>query len=346
MDFKFLGAWLDKESAPHPVPNPGPPLSGAFMKKLGLLALSLCLPALAQDSHFHAALSGQFGDYTGPSEQLAIRAYSNGAPYSYNGEPFTYDMKSKTPLQLDLGIQNGDDDFVLSYWAGKAKGNGTFTPPDTQRYYGPYADYLNNLGMSNGNSEVKAHTLDISWTRTFVKNDNGSLAFSLGVREFKLERHMFLDQFDTTTPTMRHMGYDQIDATSKGFGLTAGLSGRYTFTQRVWLTGGVKLAMTNGKNDFEYQENYDPAYSTNSGTPYIQATLHGQKTTSVQMDSEIKLNVNFVAGFDGFIGYHMKSFQNVLGTDSGTVYGYNNIPVFGPTTVGFNGIILGVGYRF
>lgn len=317
------------------------------MKKQSLLiaALALSLPALAQAPQFHVALSGQFGDYTGPSEQLAIRAYSSGGPSAYNGEPVTYDMKSKTPLQLDLGIQNGDDDFVLSYWAGKAKGDGTFTRPDTQTYYSPYSDFLSNLGMSNGNSEVKAHTLDISWIRTFVKNDKGSLAFSLGLREFKIERHMFLDQWDTSGP-MQHMGADQIDATSKGFGLTAGLSGRYTFTERVWLTGGMKLAMTNGKNDFEYQENYDPAYSGGNATPYYQATLNGQKTTSIQMDSEVKLNVNFVAGFDGFIGYRMKSFQNVLGNDSGSVYGYENIPQFGPTTVGFNGIIVGVAYRF
>ncbi|HET6330096.1 MAG TPA: hypothetical protein VFF76_04840 [Holophagaceae bacterium] len=315
------------------------------MKKLALLTLALSLPALAQAPQFHVALSGQFGDYTGSSEQLAIRARSNSAPYAYNGEPATYDMKSKTPLQLDLGIQNGDDDFVLSYWAGKAKGNGTFTADSANTYYGPYADYLNQLGMSNGNSEIKAHTLDISWIRTFVKNDKGSLAFSLGLREFKVERHMFLDQWDTSTP-MQHMGYDQIDATSKGFGLTAGLSGRYTFTERVWLTGGVKLAMTNGKNDFEYQEDYYPSFTTNTATPMLQATLNGQKATSVQMDSEIKLNVNFVMGFDGFVGYRMKSFQNVLGSDSGTVYGYNSVPVFGPTTVGFNGIIVGVGYRF
>jgi hypothetical protein len=318
------------------------------MKKQSILvaALALSLPALAQAPQFHVALSGQFGDYTGPSEQLAIRAYSNSGPSGYNGEPFTYDMKSKTPLQLDLGIQNGDDDFVLSYWAGKAKGDGTFTADAANYYYAPYGDFLNNLGMSNGNSEVKAHTLDISWIRTFVKNDKGSLAFSLGLREFKVERHMFLDQWDTTTPTMQHMGSDQIDATSKGFGLTAGLSGRYTFTESLWLTGGVKLAMTNGKNDFEYQENYDPAYSGGYANPYYQATLNGQKTTSVQMDTEVKLNMNFVAGFDGFIGYRMKSFQNVLGNDSGTVYGYENIPQFGPTTVGFNGVIVGVAYRF
>jgi len=294
------------------------------MKKLGLIAAILALPALAQAPQFHVALSGQFGDYTGPSEQLATRAYTNSGPSAYNGEPITYDMKSKTPLQLDLGIQNGDDDFVLSYWAGKAKGNGTFTADTANTYYSPYADFLSSIGMSQGNSEVKAHTLDISWIRTFVKNDKGSLAFSLGLREFKVERHMFLDQWDTTTPTMQHMGYDQIDATSKGFGLTAGLSGRYTFSDRVWLTGGVKLAMTNGKNDFEYQESYYPSYSSSYGTPYIQATLNGQKTTSVQMDSEIKLNVNFVAGFDGFVGYRMKSFQNVLGNDSGTIYGYEN----------------------
>ncbi|HXC15861.1 MAG TPA: hypothetical protein VNV60_00320 [Holophagaceae bacterium] len=315
------------------------------MKKLALLALALSLPALAQAPQFHVALSGQFGDYTGPSEQLALRSYPNSGPSAYNGEPASYDMKSKTPLQLDLGIQNGDDDFVLSYWAGKAKGDGTFTADSASTYYGPYSDFLNQLGMSKGNSEVKAHTLDVSWIRTFVKNDKGSLAFSLGLREFKIERHMRLEQWDTSSP-MQHMGYDAIDATSKGFGLTAGLSGRYTFTERVWLTGGFKLAMTNGKNDFEYQENYDPASRSNTATPYYQATLNGQKTTSVQMDSEIKLNVNFVAGFDGFVGYRMKSFQNVLGNDSGSVYGYENIPHFGPDTVGFSGIIVGAGYRF
>ena len=319
------------------------------MKKLTLLALTLALPALAQAPQFHVALSGQFGNYTGPSEQLALRGYHNTVPYTNNGEPVTYNMGSKTPLQLDLGIQNGDDDFVLSYWSGNAKGSGSFTADTATSgnyYFSPYASYLGRLGLSNGNSEVKAHTLDISWIRTFVKNDKGSLAFSMGLREFKIERHMFLDQFDTTTPTMRHMGYDQIDATTKGFGLTAGLSGRYNFTERVWLSGGVKLAMTGGTSDFEYQQNYDPAYSPNNGTPYLQATLHGQKATSIQMDSELKVSMTFVAGFDGFIGYRMKSFQNVLGNDSGTVYGYNNIPVFGPTTVGFNGIIVGAAYRF
>lgn len=318
------------------------------MKKLSLLALSLCLPAFAQAPQFHAALSGQFGDYTGPSEQLAIHSATYAVPYSYNGQPATYDMKSKTPLQLDLGIKNGDDDFVLSYWAGKAKGNGTFVAPVAANsyYYGPYADYLNQLGMSHGQSEVKAHTLDLSWARTFVKGDKGSLAFSLGLREFKIERHMLLDQWDTTTPTMRHMGYDKIDATSKGFGLTAGLSGRYTFTDRVWLDGGFKLAMINGKNDFFYGESYDPAYNANYASPLVQVGLNGAKATSVQMDSEVKLNVNFVAGFDGFIGYRMKSFQNVLGNDSGSTYGYNNVPVFGATTAGFNGVIVGAAYRF
>lgn len=316
------------------------------MKKLGLLALVLSLPALAQAPQFHVALSGQFGDYTGPSEQLAIRAYNNSGPTTYNGEVSTYDMKSKTPLQLDLGIQNGDDDFVLSYWAGKAKGDGTFVADSANGYYSPYADFLSNIGMSQGNSEVKAHTIDLTWTRTFVKNDKGSLAFSLGLREFKVERHMFLDQWDTTTPTMLHMGYDRIDATSKGFGLSAGLHGRYTFTDRVWLTGGMQVAMTNGKNDFQWQESYDPAYAAGYGTPYYQATLNGQKTTSVQIDADVKLNFNFVAGFDGFVGYRMKSFQNVLGNDTVGVYGYEYTTQFGPATVGFNGAIVGVAYRF
>jgi len=315
------------------------------MKKLSLLALSLCLPAFAQAPQFHVALSGQFGDYTGPTEQLAIHAYHNNTPYSYNGAPVTYDMKSKTPLQLDLGVKNGDDDFVLSYWQGKANGDGTFVAPTggNDYYYGPYADFLNQVGMSQGKSEVKAHTLDLSWIRTFVKSDKGSLAFSLGLREFKIERHMFLDQWDTS---LQHMGYDQIDATSKGFGLTAGLNGSYTFTERLWLDGGFKLAMVNGKNDFFYGETYYPSYNSNTANPYLMVGMDGAKATSVQMDAEVKLNMNFVAGLDGFVGYRMKSFQNVLGNDSGTTYGYENVPVFGATTVGFNGVIAGVAYRF
>ena len=319
------------------------------MKKLTLLALSLCLPALAQTPQFHVALSGQFGNFTGLSEGLAIQGY-DGTPgaQGYGAAPVTYDMKSKTPLQLDLGITNGDDDFTLSYWAGKAKGNGSFTAPvgGNTQYYSPYASYLNQIGMSNGNSEVKAHTLDIIWTRTFVKNDKGSLAFSFGLREFKVERNMFLDQWGTGSSPLPHMGNDQISATSKGFGLLAGLSGRYTFTDRVWLTGGMKFAMTDGKNDFSYTETYDPAYSAGRRNPYLQVALDGQKQTSLQVDMDLKLNVNFVAGFDGFVGYQVKSFRDVLGNDAGAAYGSNTLSNNAPRTVGFNGVVVGVGYRF
>ena len=319
------------------------------MKKLSLLALTLCcLPAMAQAPQFHVALSGQFGNFTGESELLAVESYQN-TPRGYGSPAITYDMKSKTPLQLDLGITSGDDDFTLSYWSGKAKGNGTFNDPNLadQVYYTiPYGEYYGyQIGQTMGGSEVKAHTLDIAWTRTFVKNDKGSLGFSFGLREYKIERNTSLDLWDTSTP-LKHEGTDRITATSKGFGLLVGMNARYNFTERVWMTGGLKLAMTDGKNDFDYTETYDPAFSTGNRAPYLEVALAGQKQTSLQTDMDLKLNVNFVAGFDGFVGYQMKSFRDVLGNDAGGAYGYNTIPNFTPRTVGFNGVVVGLAYRF
>ena len=315
------------------------------MKKLSLLVLTLCLPALAQDSHFHAALSGQFGNFTGLNGVLAVTDY-NSATSTYGGPTYTYDVKSKTPIQLDLGITSGDNDYTLSYWGGKAKGDGAFVSPNTSNtYYSPYSDYLSSIGHDQGNTEVKAHTLDITWNRTFVKNDKGSLAFSLGLREFKIEQNTFIDQWDTTTPTNLHMGYDQVDASTKGVGLTVGLNGRFDFSDRMWLTGGVKLAMVDAKSDFHYTGGYYPSYST----PYVYSEIqdNGQKQTSTQMDAELKLNFNFVAGFDGFVGYRMKSFGEALGSSNFSgYYNYNAWTNFTPRTLGFNGIIVGVAYRF
>lgn len=103
--------------------------------------------------------------------------------------------------------------------------------------------------------------------------------------------------------------------------------------------------MIDGKTDFDYRQDYDPAYST-QGSPCYQSKLMGQKATSLQLDTEVALHMTFVKGFEGFLGFRSKTFQNVLGNNALGVYGYENVATFAPATVGFSGVTVGLGYRF
>jgi hypothetical protein len=245
---------------------------------------------------------------------------------------YAYDQPTQTPLSLDLAFVEGDDEFFLSYMDSSKKSDKELHDSAHPFVVG---GMLSSLGTDVfGHQELKVSTIDLGWKRTFVKGNAGSLAFTTGIRSFSVS-----DEFTTGGFTGGALNVD-IHGKGKGkgtgFGLLAGLHGRYTFNDRFWLTSGVTLAQldTTVKTD---------AYQIGSPSSTITFNNDDRHESTLQTESYLRLNVNFVKTFNGFIGYEVKNF----GSETAKITNvYTDLGL--PTTHGFGlaGFTMGLSYTF
>lgn len=302
------------------------------MNKALLLTVTLvagATPALWAQDGFRVGASVGSMKTTGPTTPFAMIIATSGS--TQTAPTYTYGQPTQTPLSLDLALVKGDDEFSLTYMASSKKdGRDLYDAAGGIRIGGAIGG--SNSDTAHGRQELKVSTLDLAWKRTFVKGEAGSLAFSTGLRAFELT-----DEFTTegTTTGTLDLG---IHAKGKatGFGLTAGLHARLNLSNQVWVTTGFTLAQL---NTTQKAEDYRIYNNTNTYLLPSEDT-HG---SNLQTESYLRLNMAFVKGFNGYLGYEVKNFGN----DAVKIDNlYTQIGMPAPHGFGLSGFTLGLSYTF
>ena len=303
------------------------------MKKQSLFALALvaglAAPAFAQDGFRVGVQLGSMkttGDVTG----LGVNQASSGPTsslYQYN-----YNQPTQTPFGLDLALVRGDNEFSLTVLNAK-KSDSKALPTNTANPYVIGIIFGGGYPNVDGSQEQKATIIDLAWTRTFAKGDNGSMAFSMGLRSSSIS-----DEFTTTYADAAGTAQETLHAKGKGsgFGLTTGLHGRLNFNEKFWMTGGFTAAMIS--NTVKTDD-----YHLTGGGNTIYFVNDDKRQSLLQTEAYLRFNMNFVSTFNGYLGYEVKDF----GHDSAKIENiYTDLGL--PTTHGFglSGLTLGVSYTF
>ena len=280
------------------------------MKKLSLLALTLCLPALAQDGFRVGVELGSMKTTTDGAYYLNTQTspFPNYA-YTYIG----YAQPTQKPLSLDLAWINGDDEYSLTYMSTSKSATQTFTD---------YSNYNYLIQQS-----FKASIVDLTWTHAFAKWEKGSLAFSGGLRSISGS-----DELSQTTTNSGYYYYYTQKTSGSGIGLTAGLHGRMNFNDRFWLTTGFTTAMINDKMSVD--RNYYNYNLTQTGTYSYPGVQH---KSILQTAAYLRLNMQIVGGLKGYLGYDVRNY----GSEA-----FGNFYNFGTQGFGLAGTTLGVSYTF
>lgn len=304
------------------------------MKNQSLFALALVAglsaPAFAQDG-FRVGV--QFGSMktTGDPATFGFTQQPAGSTTTLNF--MNFDQPTQSPLSLDLAWIKGDDEWSLVYTTTKKTTSKTVIDPANGVGIGII--FGSNAGLT-GSRELKATILDLAWKRTLVKGDKGSFAFSTGLRlsnQSDERSYQQLDAGGNPNGTYFHM-----KGKGTGFGLTAGLHGRMTFTDRMWLTTGFTAAMINNSDK---TDDYTIGSFGSPNTTVLKSD--DVRKSLLQTDAYLRFNMAFVSTFNGYLGYEVRDFNS----DAAKV---NNIytGLGAPSTSGFGlaGFSLGLSYTF
>ena len=335
------------------------------MRKVTLLAgaMLLAAPLFAADTGWFIGLDTTLGSQTGNDVVLANTTDGNRNP---NGL-VKLSTDSKVTPRLYGGYRMDFGTVALS--VSTSKYSGTTTAYDSKGYLLlSFGSPWNDSYRANGvwaKQESKGHAIDLTFSRDIVKTDKSNFEWMLGLREWKLENTVWanacrdiggvscLAQSATANPYNNAQNVTRENSDSHGIGLTLGLKGHYKFNDRFSAASWVRFGLLHGtaslsnQDEAYYGAGPQPARCDNTANSYCSDFSYGSKRTFQQIDLGGKLIVNFVAGFDGYIGYTFSSYQDgVTSLDYTINGGYGYGPAIRTRTVGTDGVLLGVSYRF
>lgn len=304
------------------------------MKKQSILVatlvMGLALPAFAQDG-FRVGVQLGSMKTTGDAATFGYTEVNSGPAQSVSGHNF--DQATQSPLSLDLAWVKGDDEWSLTYFSSKKKTSETLIDATNGVYIAVFPFSLVDAGLS-GSREQKATIIDLNWKHTLVKGDAGSFAFSAGLRSSKVSDERAYQQLNAAgTPEQANI---HMKGEGTGFGLTAGLHGRMNFNDRLWMTTGFTAAMLSNTNKTD-------DYTLSGSGPNVTFNSDEARQSLLQTDAYLRVNMNFVKTFNGYLGYEVRNF----GSDNGKIKNaYTDLGL--PTTSGFGlaGFTLGLSYTF
>ncbi len=298
---------------------------------LAALVAGLALPAFAQDG-FRVGVQLGSMKTTGDAATVGINATPLGTGSQLN--TYTQDQPTQSPLGLDLAWVKGDDEYSLTYFNSKKSDTKTL-PTNTTDPYQLGILFGGSFPNAMGTQEFKATMIDLAWKHTFVKGDNGSAAFSFGLRSSSVS-----DEITNTYANAAGTPQEELHVKAKGsgFGLTAGLHGRMNFNDRIWLTSGFTAGMINNKVS---SDDYELIPLTGGGALVFSTPDNHQSL--FQTDAYLRFNMNFVNTFNGYLGYEVKNF----GSDAAKVNNvYSNLGLGTTSGFGLSGFTLGLSYTF
>ncbi len=269
---------------------------------------------------------------TGDAATVGINATPLGTGSQLN--TYTQDQPTQSPLGLDLAWVKGDDEYSLTYFNSKKSDTKTL-PTNTTDPYQLGILFGGSFPNAMGTQEFKATMIDLAWKHTFVKGDNGSAAFSFGLRSSSVSDEITNTYANAAGTPQQEL---HVKAKGSGFGLTAGLHGRMNFNDRIWLTSGFTAGMINNKVS---SDDYELIPLTGGGALVFSTPDNHQSL--FQTDAYLRFNMNFVNTFNGYLGYEVKNF----GSDAAKVNNvYSNLGLGTTSGFGLSGFTLGLSYTF
>ena len=259
--------------------------------------------------------------------------------FSAGGDLLTLDLGSGTAYAVKFGYRNPKSDCWVSYWSFDEDATATHEDPVNGFLVGfgnagSGDDFANRL---DGSQSLKSDSIDVVWSRPFATADKSSWNWQLGLRSWSLESETVrIDDLDPTLGTFDGQLHNRSDAS--GVGLTAGVGANYHFTPRFWGSSSLRFGMLTGSVDVDYD--FD------SFGDLLTSGLDGADRNFMQIEFDARLNMNFVAGLDGFLGYQFKSFGNATTTMEFVDDVQDGLVASETDDVTFGGFVLGLAYRF
>ena len=304
------------------------------MKKLimPMAALSLLAnPMQAQGKDgFRVGVQVAFGQPLIQESMLGIRTATSGSSTTVSALNLNYDRH--TPLSVELGWAQGENDFSLDFMSTKKDTDRTERGPNLIYPIG------NSVSRLDGQSKLEAQVIDLLWRRNFAKAGNTSFAWGLGLRYGSFKNQNTTRIYQLPGETLQ--GTLETTGESKAYGLITGLESRTKFSPRWGVSSSLRLAFLDGtvKGTLR-QQVVSPSGSAVISNEDVNRLLF-------QTDFKLRLNVQLVSGLEGHVGYEYRDFNQA----STEAFSDNTfiLPVFFPNTKGFalSGFTVGLAYRF
>ncbi len=301
------------------------------MKKCLSLSLLSMLPLAAQDG-FHAGF--QLGSARPLVQSTVIGAYTGpmagGTGTTVSPVLLPYDRQ--TPFTLTLGITQGADDFSLEVFSSKK------TSSRVDRGAGGSISYIGaTANRIDSSTRLESQVVDLDWRHRVAEVGSTTFKWSMGLRygSFKNEAPVTLYNTPGETPT----NTITLKGESSAFGLTTGLEAHTQLADRFWFEGGVKVAFLEGslKGSFRIDDLTPPV---TSNIDYQQS----EKVHLFQTQAYARVGMNFMRGFDGYVGYEIRTFDPASAESQ--YPGALGSQVHQTKGFGLAGFTLGATYRF
>jgi hypothetical protein len=304
------------------------------MKRIYTLAALLAAPLAAQSQDgVHVGL--QLGSARPLVQSTTVGVYTSSMAggTGTNLSPVLLPYDRQTPLSLTVGITQGADDFTLEVFSSKKKSSrvdrgasGTFS------YIGTSATRLDS------NTNLEAQVVDLDWRHRVAVVGSTTFTWGMGLRfgSFKHEAPVTIYNTPGETP----INTVTVKGESSAFGLSTGLEAHTQISDRFWFEGGLKVAFLEGnvKGSLRIDDLTPPVTSN------IDYQQSGEKVHLFQTQAHARLGMNFMRGFDGYVGYEIRTFD-----PASTQFQYPGplgLQIHQVKGFGLAGVTLGATYRF
>jgi hypothetical protein len=316
------------------------------MRKLLLAAAgALCLtaPALADGAKLNGFYLAGEVSWTRVSNDDMIVATPIDLAGNPTGELVSMDFGTKPSYKVIAGYRHETwGDFSLSYWGYShdtgvnVANNAGFLPDFANPFNGQ--TFLNQI---DGRATLRTRMVDFTWGRQFAKTDKSEWDWSIGLRHWTLEQTQQFNGCQYLGLTCSYVGQGSPDpvtlypyqfennyqnSDSRAIGLTFGINARMHFTERFWASSSIKFAYLSGHTDAKnFDRNYYMTPPPDGATYHDDLSSTGKNRTFNQIEADARLNWNFVAGWNGFVGYQFKKLENAITTiGNGNAYNFDS----------------------
>lgn len=303
------------------------------------LALVACTATLAADKGANWYVGIEGASVKAGHEEAVLGTPIDPTSFGPGGDLLSLDLGSGTAYALKFGYKNDKSDCWVSYWS--------YDEDTTATHEDAVNGFLVGWGNSDfgddfanrldGTESLKSDAIDIVWARPFATGEKSSWNWQLGFRSWNLENESTrTSDLDPALGTYDDRLHTRSDAS--GLGLTAGIGATYHITPRVWGSSTLRFGMLTGSVDVDYDED---AFGD-----ILTSGIDGADRNFMQVEFDARLNMNFVAGLDGFLGYQFKNYGNATTSVTYTDDVQEGLVNVKNEDVSFGGFVLGLSYRF
>ncbi|HKQ60506.1 MAG TPA: hypothetical protein VJS92_04425 [Candidatus Polarisedimenticolaceae bacterium] len=303
---------------------------------VGCLALiPLGARAAEPETPWYVTLQGGFTQVGNDDLLLGTPASpTTGGP---SGELATIGFDPEASLRIGFGYSGPDWDWELAAWRLEAQSNETVTSADglLPAFSDPlFGDTLAN--RLDGEAELDATVVDCAWGRRLGSTARSHWTWVVGLRSSRIAQDSTM-----TSDADGAGGFDdrvKISSTARGVGVVGGIAVRYLWSDRVWGTSSLRLALLTGSLDVERSED---AFGD-----LLVTRLDGADRTFRQGELDVRANFRVAHHLVLFAGYEFRLYDGGVARLVPTDDVANGVLVEEAADVGFSGLAAGVTFEF